>query len=984
MLIKAILLAYTFYTSFMQRYIFQSILCVLIIIGSLQRAGATVFDLVTSKEKATIIYGVNAPKLDSITAHLLAADIQRITGYLPVVSNNIHSAKGNVIVIGGITSALIKNFSPQTSVYSVAGQWECYQIAVLESPTKAIKKALVIAGSDARGTAFGVFDISARIGINAWYWWADVTPVKKKDLSLDIKPFFSASPSVKYRGIFINDEDWGLQPWAAKTYEPETKDIGPKTYARVFELLLRLKANLIWPAMHPSTKAFFFYPGNKQVADDYQIVIGSSHAEPMLRNNVGEWDKKKMGDFNYVTNSKNVDAYWESRVKESRNNQAMYTLGMRGVHDSGIEGVKTIKETVPLLERIIANQRKMLATNISTDIRKIPQAFTAYKEVLEIYDQDLKLPNDATIIWPDDNYGYIQRLNTTQESSRSGGSGVYYHVSYWGRPHDYLWLGTTNPGLIREEMTKAYEMDARNTWVLNVGDIKPAEYNIQLFMDMAYDIQPFKNSAYAETHLNNWLGNIFGNKDAAKLGKVMWTYYQLAFERKPEFMGWSQTEPTTAVNFTAYNHNNYGDQAQQRINAYTELEDQTRAAAPGITKERKSSFYQLVYYPVISSSLMNKKFLYRDKASLYAKQGRLISNHYATLAEQAYADIVKETKYYNEELMDGKWAHMMSMEPRNLPVFAKPAPAVLMTEQASSWQAFPEGYAETGQPGRAKADLSLSFDNQSTQQQFIDIFLQRDTTILYRLIPSAPWISLSKREGKLSGSGDKSQQRLWVNIDWSKIPSATEAMGSITIAAGNQTKSISIKAKTRSLASTATGFIEQQGYLSIFAKNYTGNTPAKAQHWEEIAGMGLTGKSMEALPLKAPSVLKSSYTESEIKAQPSLGYDFYTTTTAAATINLYTIPTFPLNKNTEMRYAVTIDDGAPTLLNFRTIGRTEEWKQNVLSNAALRSVQLPELKAGKHQLKIYMIDPGVILDRIVIDLGGLKPFYGLLPETKKP
>jgi len=949
----------------------------------LEKAGAAVFDMVTNQQKVTIIYGTHAPKLDSISAHLLAADIKRVTGYLPVVLNDISKGKGNVIVIGNIQSALISGFTTQQTIRILQEKWECYHIDILENPRKNIRKALVIAGSDTRGTAYGVFDISARIGVNTWYWWADVVPDKRKSLSITIKPFTSVTPSVKYRGIFINDEDWGLQPWAAKTYEPGTKDIGPKTYAQVFELLLRLKANLIWPAMHPSTKAFFFYPGNKEVARDYEIVIGSSHAEPMLRNNVSEWDKTTMGDFNYVSNSKNVDAYWESRVKESRNNETIFTLGMRGVHDSGIEGVKTIKETVPLLERIIDNQRKMLKDHINTDITKVPQAFTAYKEVLEIYDQDLKLPDDATIIWPDDNYGYIQRLNNNTEDQRSGGSGVYYHVSYWGRPHDYLWLNTTNPGLIREEMTRAYEMNAKNIWVLNVGDIKPAEYNIQLFMDMAYDIKPFKNTAYAQTHLRDWLGNIFGSQHANKLSEVMWSYYQLAFERKPEFMGWSQTEPTTGVNFTAYNHQYYGDQAQKRIDAYNALEKQTRALSTSLNKIRQTSFYQLVYYPVISSSLMNKKFLYRDKAFLYAKQGRLIAKYYAAQADDAYEQINKETKYYNEELLNGKWAHMMSMQPRDLPVFKKPDLNIQVADQESSWKVITEGFTDNNSAA-PDSELTLSFDNQSSQQQFIDIFLQRDTSLTYHVKSSDPWIKVSGTGGKLDAADDKSQQRLWVNIDWTKAPANAAVSGGISITSGTRTFTVKIKVNDISFypGIAYKGFIEQKGYISIYAKNYTSNIPGNEKHWGEIAGLGLTGKSMESLPVKSSPVLKSIYTDDEIKTQAYLTYDFYSSGSSAAEVKIYTIPTSPLNKNSEMRYAASVDDGPATVLNFRTIGRSEEWKQNVLSNAALRSIKVPELKAGKHQLKIYLIDPGVILDRIVFDLGGLKPFYGLIPETK--
>ena len=269
-----------------------------------------------------------------------------------------------------------------------------------------------------------MFALSARMGVSPWYWWADVAPVRQKTISIKIEDYTSRSPSVKYRGIFLNDEDWGLQPWAAKTFEPETGDIGPKTYAKIFELLLRLKANTIWPAMHPSTKAFYTIPGNKEVAAEYQIFVGTSHAEPMLRNNVGEWDKKKFGDYDYSTNRNVVKNYWQERIEElGPDDKYIVTLGMRGIHDSGMQGNYTKEEKVAMLETIISDQRKMLENVLKKDVKSIPQAFVPYKEVLEIYSDGARIPADVTLVWPDDNHGYIRQLSNAEERKRSGGAG---------------------------------------------------------------------------------------------------------------------------------------------------------------------------------------------------------------------------------------------------------------------------------------------------------------------------------------------------------------------------------------------------------------------------------------------------------------------------------------------------------------------------------------------------------------------------------
>ncbi|HEY0042514.1 MAG TPA: glycosyl hydrolase 115 family protein, partial [Flavisolibacter sp.] len=461
------------------------------------------FPVATKHTTAAIVYDALGPKLDSILAYTLANDIKLVTGILPAVVTDVKKATGNIIVIGSITSGLIQQFigKQTTLLKKLQGKWECYALKVVDKPVGNIAKAFVITGSDARGTAYGVFSISERLGVSPWYWWADAPVRQQPELVLQQPEFISTEPGVKYRGIFINDEDWGLQPWAAKTFEPETGDIGPKTYAKVFELLLRLKANLIWPAMHPSTKAFFHYPGNVTAASHYQIVVGSSHAEPMLRNNVGEWDVKTMGQFNYFTNKERILKYWENRVQETKGLNAVYSLGMRGVHDGQMEGIKDLKEAVPIVEEIIREERDLLSKHINKDVTAIPQVLTPYKEVLDIYDNGLKVPDDVTLVWPDDNYGYIHRLNNEKEKGRKGGAGVYYHASYWGRPHDYLWLPSTHPSLMRGEMMKAYQTGANRLWVLNVGDIKPQEYNIQQFMDMAFNPVPFKDSKYAKQHL---------------------------------------------------------------------------------------------------------------------------------------------------------------------------------------------------------------------------------------------------------------------------------------------------------------------------------------------------------------------------------------------------------------------------------------------------------------------------------------------------
>ncbi len=943
---------------------------------------AVKFDIVTAANKVSIVYAADDKKLDSIAANLLANDIASVTGFRPKVTTELNTVSGNVILIGTIDSKLIRSLN-DPYFNGLNGKWECYGQKLISNPFKNIRQALVIAGSDVRGTTYGVFSLSEKIGVSPWYWWADVTPAKRPVLSVDIDAYISSPPSVKFRGIFINDEDWGLQPWAAKNFEPETGDIGPKTYAKVFELLLRLKANLIWPAMHPSTKAFYHYPGNVKVAEDYQIVVGSSHAEPMLRNNVGEWNEKTMGAFNYLTNQQKVDDYWESRVKESSNFNGIYTIGMRGVHDSGIEGVKTVAETVPLLERIFKDQREMLKKYVNPDVTKVPQAFTAYKEVLDVYDGGLKVPDDVTLVWPDDNYGYIQRLSNPDESKRAGGAGVYYHVSYWGRPHDYLWLSTTHPALIREEMMKAYDMNARNIWVLNVGDIKPAEYNIQLFMDMAYQAQPFADPSYVKNHLTNWAGKTFGSSNAKKAADILWKYYDLAFERKPEFMGWSGTEPTTKTTFTAYNPNAYGDQGQIRIDNYAVLTKQTDELYNNIPANLKDAYYQLVKYPVTGAALMNQKFLYRDKANLYGQLGGICAAQYAALSDSAYQGIKKETEIYNTKIANGKWKGIMSMAPRKLPVFD---PAEIKLPPAATQGKvliLPEGGAERDSAGlyHLLKQAPLNFDRWSKGQHFVDLALQKETSINYTVTGNALWLKLPQN-GTLLPTAGRSIQRLWVDIDWPKVPKSL-INTFFVINADGQMDTINLKVDNRELKEMQSynGYVLVHGQATINPANFSDGKKDGLNEWRVIDGLGSGGKALEAMPLTMQANAKKVDT-ANIRSHASVSYSFYTLDKGTAKFTITTLPTFAINNGQGVRYAISIDNGPLTVLDFKTFGRSEEWKANVLSNSANRSVS-STISTGKHLLTIYMVDPGVIIDRLTISLGRSPSFYGALPVLVK-
>lgn len=537
------------------------------------------------------------------------------------------------------------------------GKKEAFKIAVKDGK-------IIVTGSDNHGLAYGLLEISRLLGVSPWKWWADAMPKKKSYFTLTDGYTDEQSPSVEYRGIFINDEDWGMMQWSSLNYEPWYKPgrIGPKTNSRIFELLLRLRANTFWPAMHDCTVPFFLTNGNREVAAQYGIYIGSSHCEPMACNANGEWRSRGRGEYDYVHNDSNVYRFWENRVKDVAHQPILYTIGMRGVHDGAMNGAKTLDEQRQVLERVFKDQRQLLAQYVNSDVTKIPQVFIPYKEVLDVYRSGLHVPEDVCLMWCDDNYGYIRHLPTVEERSRKGGNGIYYHVSYWGRPHDYLWLGTFSPALMFQQMSSAYENGIQKMWILNVGDLKPAEYQTEMFLDMAWNLDRVRKQG-VKGHLTDFLCREFGDKIGKELSPIMRESYRLAFIRKPEFMGNTREEEY---------HTNYYRivrdmpwsllEIKNRLAEYEAIENSVEEIFRKIPNDQKDTYFQLVKYPVQAAAEMNKKMLFAQQA----RHGLCSWEK----SDAAFDSISALTRRYNTGFCNqGKWHRMMDFQPRRLPVF---------------------------------------------------------------------------------------------------------------------------------------------------------------------------------------------------------------------------------------------------------------------------------------------------------------------------
>lgn len=448
-------------------------------------------------------------------------------------------------------------------------------------------------------------------------------------------------------------------------------------------------------------------------------------------------------------------------------------------------------------------------------------------------------------------------------------------------------------------------------------------------------------------------------------------------------MGWSQTEPTTQTAYTEFNHFYFGDEAQKRIDRYNVLETAVRKLRPQMNREHADAFYGLVYYPVTGASWINKKFLFRDKYYLYSKQNRLSAYGYAQLSKAAYDSIVKETEYYNSQLAGGKWKYMMTMDPRDLPVYQPPVLPAMTIDSAVAWNIAPEGYVTKDSSLLSDNDLMAlpSFDDLNRQKYFVDIFLSKNETIKWNAITSHQWIRLSKSNGVL-GAGQR-QTRIWVDIDWTRFTNNEKAGGSITFTGGGKKMVLALRAAKINKPGLAgfKGFIENNGFISIKATNFTRQTKRLSRQWKVISDFGYTGNVLQAFPLSiAGNALKEPDSIKRLNAV--VEYDFFTLASATPYVTVYALPTHPVNNNFSLRYALSIDEGALKIVDIKTAGRSGEWKQNVLRNRAERIIAMPFLKAGKHTLKIYAVDPGVILDEIRIDKGDVIKGYSTVPETR--
>jgi Glycosyl hydrolase family 115/Gylcosyl hydrolase family 115 C-terminal domain len=828
------------------------------------------FPLASAESSSEIYTDPQDFELVQKAALLFQQDIQTVTGRELPILHALHPVK-QLVIIGTLgKSALIDRLiqEKKISLESIRGKWEGYQVSLVENPFDAGGTALVIAGSDRRGTAYGVFELSKQMGVSPWYWWADV-PVKKKN-ALYLKKGISItdSPRVKYRGIFINDEAPALSGWSREKFG----GFNHLFYEKVFELILRLKGNYLWPAMWGSA----FYDDdslNKKAADDYGIVIGTSHHEPLMRAH-DEWRRYGKGPWNYDSNEVELRKFWEYGMQRIGNTETTVTVGMRG------DGDKPMTEgtAIALLEKIVNDQRTIIEKTTGKPAKETAQLWALYKEVQDYYDKGMRVPDDITLLLCDDNWGNIRKLPRLEEKPRSGGYGIYYHFDYVGDPRNYKWLNTNNIARVWEQMHLAWEYKVRQIWIVNVGDIKPMEFPISFFLDDAWN--PLKwNADNIREYFTSWSADQFGPEYAAEIGALLQKYGQYNARRKPELLS-----------ADTYSLANYGE-ANHVQAAYYDLERKAENIEKLLPAAYRDAFFQLVLHPIKACANLNAMYVAAAKNKHFAELNNLLANLYADTVRILFEKDKEISHYYNKVIAGGKWNHMM--------------------DQTHI------GYTYWQQPPVDKMPDVKYVDSSMAALPKKEAMVVNDYVTIDPLVQDPP-----KKE---------------------RIPVHYEEPGK---------------------------------YLSIESEHYSRAVNTAGLQWKTIPGIGRTSGGIYVSPVTAPQQQPGNNS-------PHVEFELFVADSGTCQINAYFSPTLNFHNEPEgLEYALSMDDEKPQIISINSDDKNPKvWGTWVSDNIIIKTSIHKLSKMGMHVLKYWMVSPGVVLQKLAIDFGGLKPSYLGPPET---
>ncbi|MFD3389964.1 MULTISPECIES: glycosyl hydrolase 115 family protein [Alteromonas] len=883
----------------------------------------------------------------------LKGDIKKVTGNSPLGAKT-QSNQPAVVIIGTLDkSPELQTLERQGKIdfSRIRGEWEAYHIEVIPSPMPNVGQALVIAGSDRRGTTFGIYELARQIGVSPWYWWADVPVSTHNNIYIRRNTQITDRPKVKYRGIFLNDEAPALTGYVQEKFGNYNSEF----YQHVFELLLRLKANFLWPAMW--NNAFSIDdPMNAQLAHDMGIVMSTSHHEPMMRADK-EWNWFGEGEWDYATNQDNLYQFWRDGAKRHKNFDSMFTLGMRGQEDTPMSETQNIA----LLEKVVADQRKILSDVFTEkDVSEVPQVWTLYKEVQGYYENGMRVPDDVTLLWADDNWGNIRRLPTPEERKRKGGAGVYYHFDYVGGPRSYRWMNTIPIAKIWEQMQLAYQFEAREIWVTNVGDLKPMEYPIDFFLNMAWDPARMDTEALANFG-TNWAAQQFGEKYAKEIAEIVEGYTRHNGRRKPELV-----EPST---YSIYVY----DEAHRIGEELAALESKAKSVYQDLQASHQDAFFQLVLHPIKAVRIVHELNYNLAKNRLYAGQERASANDYARRAREWFLeDAALEKRYHN--LNNGRWNHFMSQPHigytswNNPPVDTMPVVHINQPNAVSDMGVTVEGSTagwpqDSGTSWPHNSSMELTFDTFGQSQRYIEIYNKGTLPFEFNAEVSAPWISLSQTQGKV-----EADKRVMVSIDWPRLTIGHHSGHILVSGAAWGHAKISVVAIKRQ-EDNVKGFVEADGYISIEAANTQRRQSASSASWYEIPLHGRTRSSM------AVSMPIDDTFANDLAASPVMEYDLHLFSSGNISIQTIVAPSLNFVPERGMRFAIALGEEPPQIIDILKDNSEKAWQESV-KNGVRYAMSSHNVKTpGAKTLKIYAIDPGVVIQKVIVNTGGLKPSY---------
>lgn len=887
-------------------------------------------------------------------AHDLQADIQRVSGQKPEFTTDSIPTGESAIVVGTIgKSKVIDGLIKQgkLDVSQVRGKWESYVVQVVEKGIPGVDRAIVVAGSDKRGTIYGLYEISEQSGVSPWYYWADVPVKKHKELYIKSGKHVQKSPVVQYRGIFINDEAPALSNWVYQNFG----EYNSKFYVKVFELLLRLKANYLWPAMWNNCFAQDD-PQNIVLADEFGIVMGTSHVEPMMRADK-EWNRKgyKENQWNYDKFPKELDDFWTEGILRNKPYESLITIAMRGKIDTPMSETANIA----LLEKIVESQQNIIKKHLNPDLNKVPMLWALYKEVQEYYDKGMRVPDNVTLLWCDDNWGNIRRLPTLEERNRSGGAGVYYHFDYVGGPRNYKWLNTSPIPRIWEQMNLAYERNAKRIWIVNVGDIKPMEFPLEFFIKMGWNPEAIRANDLVR-YTEEWATREFGPAHAKRIAKLIHSYTKLNGRRKPEL--------TDANTYSLTNYN----EAQRVMDEWNGLVEMAEDVNGDLPREARDAYYQLVLHPILACANLHDLHMSTAKNRLYAKQNRASTGAMAERVKRLF-EKDEDLKRRYHSINGGKWNHMMDQTHISYTYWQQPEKDVMPT--LSNYSASPEarlGVVIEGQQDPVPSGVMSLLSEYDNIPRSLELFNMGKAGLEYK-IEGDNFLKFTHKSGRLN-----QDQPIEVNVDWGRVPTGVDAGHFKVIGSDGREVMLAIPLRkaTAPRKGEIRGFVESDGYVAIEAENYTASKDVRGAKWTVVPDLSRTSSAVTTYPTTTPA--------QKLNQDGSwLEYRIYFFTAGTFNASFQFSPTQHLQPGDGLKFGYSVDGNAPAQVNLHEgiVYPTPSWEATVAKNMMDRVVKVQISQPGWHTIRYHAVDSAVIFQRLVIDTGGLKPSYLGPPQS---